>query len=302
MNNNLKKYIKTIPLSIKKQEYYNNSIIFTTNDNNKYVLKENKNNIIDLFNYLKSRGFNYIPEIVYYNNNYYVYKYIDDIKNPLDQKMSDLVIMLGLLHNKTVFYKDVSLDEIKEVYENLLNKINDTYNYYDDFITMIESNIYMSPSGYMLARNSSSIFNSLSFCKNELENWYNIFKKNTKKRVVQLHNNPNFNHIIRNKDNYLLSFDKSIRDIPIYDFISLYKKYYDKYDFSHLYKLYISKFPFNEIERKLLYIILFLPDKIDFNSTEINNTKNVSKLCNYLVTTDKLFMENEFKNTKEKND
>ena len=34
----------------------------------------------------------------------------------------------------------------------------------------------------------------------------------------------------------------------------------------------------------------------------MKQTINVSKLCNYLVTTDILFMENEAKNTKEQND
>ena len=301
MNNKLRNYLKKLPYDVKKVEYHKNCIIFTSSNNEKYVLKENKNNILDIYNYLNSRGFNYLPELIYINNDIYIYKYQDDIKTPSDQKMSDLVKILGLLHNKTVYYKDISLDEIKEIYEDLSNKVASTYNYYDDLLTMIESNIYMSPAYYMLARNSSSIFNSLSFCKNELENWYNEFKKSAKKRIALLYNNPSCNHVIKNNNSILISWNNATRNMPIYDFIKLYKKYYDNYDFNFLYKSYLKIFPLSNLERKLMFIILFIPYKINLNNSEILKTKEVSRLCNYLVTTDKLFMENEIKNTKEQN-
>ncbi len=120
--------------------------------------------------------------------------------------------------------------------------------------------------------------------------------------MVLLHNDLSPEHLIRSDENVLISWDKSVRDLPIYDFIKLYKNNYDKYDFNHLYKEYTKRFPLTKEERKLLFIILFIPPKLDFNSSEMKQTINVSKLCNYLVTTDILFMENEAKNTKEQND
>ena len=51
-----------------------------------------------------------------------------------------------------------------------------------------------------------------------------------------------------------------------------------------------------------MFIILFLPSKIEFMEEEIKSTIKIAKLCNYLVTTDKLFMENEAKYPKEKDD
>lgn len=39
-----------------------------------------------------------------------------------------------------------------------------------------------------------------------------------------LHNNLDVSHIIRNNDNVLISWDKATLDLPIYDFIRLYKK------------------------------------------------------------------------------
>lgn len=298
MNNTLiRNVVKKHCSNIKKCELSSNSIIYTDRNNNKFVAKKNNNNITKMYNYLNSRGFNYLPKLVYWDDNGYVYEYIENTNIPDEQRVSDLIKLDALLHNKTVYYKDISLDEIKEMFENLSYKINNTFNYYDDLMTIVESKIYMSPSEYMLARNCSTIFNCLNFCKNELDNWYQIMKDKNKKRVVLLHNNLDINHLINSDKNILISWNNAIRDLPIYDFIKLYKENYNKYDFSSLYKEYINRFPLLEEEIKLMFIILFIPDKIVFSNNELESTINVSKLCNYLYTTDKLFMENETKNT-----
>ena len=171
--------------------------------------------------------------------------------------------------------------------------------YYEDIITMIEDNIYMSPSQYMLARNISSFFNALDFCKNLLDRWYDIMKNKSKKREVLLHNNLDLSHVVNDKNlNFLISFDKSKRGIPIYDFIDLYNKYYDKYDFVSLYREYTLKFPLFEEEKLLMYINLFIPKKILFDKNEMTSLINVSKLCNYLYITNNLFMEEQAKKSK----
>lgn len=300
MNNCLiKEVVKNYSRGIKKCKLYSSSVIYTDNNDKKFVAKENNNNILEIYNYLNSRGFNYLPKLVYLNDKGYIYEYEENTNMPDEQRISDLIKMDALLHNKTVYYKDTSLDEIKEMYEKLNEQINDTFTYYDKLLNEIEQNVYMSPSFYMLARNSSNIFLCLNFCHNSLEKWYEIMSKKRKKRVVLLHNNLDVDHILRSNDNVLISWNKSYRDIPIYDFIKLYKENYSKYDFNELYKEYNKKFPLLEEEKMLLFILLFIPDKIKFNTKEILSTIDVGKLCNYLYITDNLFMENEAKYSKE---
>lgn len=299
MNNKLiKDLIKRNCSNVKKYELYNNAIVYIDDNSNKFVAKKNNNDILSLYNYLNSRGFNYLPELSFCNDLGYIYRFKEDIITPDEQKISDLVKLDALLHNKTVYYKDITIDEIKEMYEKLKDKINSTYNYYDDLVTMIEGKIYMSPSYYLLIRNCSSIFSCLNFCLNELDKWYDKVSSSSKKRVVLLHNNLDVKHLIKSDDNVLISWDNAVRDLPIYDFIKLYKNNYDKYDFNILYKEYIKKFPLLEEEKMLMFIILFIPWKINFKDNELINTINVGKLCNYLYITDNLFMENEAKNTK----
>ena len=303
MNNDIiKNVIKKQCPTVKKYEFLKNAIIYTDANDKKFVAKENaKNNIINIYNYLNSRGFGYLPRLIYYNNDCYVYEYVDDILTPKEQIIRDFIKMDALLHNKTVYYKDVSLNEIKEIYENLRSKIDNVFNYYDDLVTMIEAKTYASPSEYMLIRNCSTIFSCLNFCIYELDNWYKITSNKNKKREVLLHNNLDPSHLIRKDDSVLISWDYATRDLPIYDFIKLYKKNYNKYDFSELYKEYIKRFPLLEEEKLLMFVILFIPWKIKFNQNELKMTIEVGKLCNYLFITDKLFMENEAKNSKEQN-
>lgn len=303
MNNDLvRNVIKKHCSNVKKYEIHKNVIIYTLDNGKRFVAKKNgRTNIINTYNYLNSRGFGYLPRLVYYDDYGYVYEYEEDSLTPDEQKISDIIKTDALLHNKTVYYKDISVDEIKEIYENLSSKIESTFNYYDDLITMIDSKIYPSPSEYMLARNCSSIFSCLNFCKKELDIWYEMISSKEKKREVFLHNNLDFEHLIRNNDNVLISWDNATRDMPIYDFIKLYKNNYNKYDFNHLYKEYVSRFPLLPDEKKLLFILLFIPWEISFSDNELLTTIEVSKLCNYLFITDRLFMENEAKYSKEQN-
>ena len=68
---------------------------------NKYVIKKKSNTINDTLNYLMSRSFDYFPKIIKEDSNYIYYQFIEDINEPKEQKMTDLMLLLSVLHNKT---------------------------------------------------------------------------------------------------------------------------------------------------------------------------------------------------------
>ena len=294
MNNNLiRDVIKKSNCKIIKYKIINKAIIYEDCNGNKFVAKKSReNNIIDTYNYLNSRGFNYLPKIIYKDENGYIYEYENDLDIPEEEKMSDIIKIISLLHNKTSYYTDNVLDDVKILYEDIKTKIDNINNYYNDLITIIEGKYFPSPSEYMLLRNCSSIFSCMNFCNNSLNKWYEIMKDKTKKRVVLLHNNLDVNHFIKSKDNLLIGWDYAKRGNPIYDFIKLYKNNYNKFNFDELYKQYNNNFPLLEEEKILLFILLFIPNKITFDNNELLNTKKISELCNYLYVTDNLFMKN----------
>lgn len=255
--------------------------------NNEYVLKENKGNN-KVFSYLDARNFNYYPSNKVLSDKYVLYEYLKDYNISDDERAIELINLVSLLHSKTTRYNSVSIDDYKKIYEEIDNKIDKLYSYYSDLNELIEQEIYMSPSNYLLVRNISKIYSSLNYCKNELDNWYELVKDNKKERVALIHNNLSLDHLIRNENSYLISWDKSKFDNPIYDLYNFYKNNYEKVEFSSLLEIYQKRYPLKQNELKLFFILISLPDKIEFTNNDFNNCKLVDKMLDYLYKTDSI--------------
>lgn len=271
-------------------------------DNGKFVIKEkNRDSNSSIYEYLNSRNFNYYPKVISnYEDDYVVTEYLESSIMPDEQKLMDLIDLVSLLHSKTTHYKEVDEADYKKLYEDIANNIEYLYSYYNDIITIIESRVYMSPAEYLLARNISLIFSSLNYAKEELEKWYELINNKTKQRLVVLHNNLDMSHFIRNKEAYLINWDKSKIDIPIFDLYKLYKRHSLDYDFEEVLKRYERNYPLLDEERKLLFILIILPDKLEFNENNFEMTKKVSRLIDSLYKTQKLISPYYSTDTKEK--
>ena len=257
-----------------------------------------KGNLDNIYKYLLSRNFEYFPKVIDSNEDSTIYEFVDDVKYDNEQRAFDLIHTIALLHSKTTYYKDVDIDEYKKIFEETMEKINYIYNYYMDVINIIESKIYMSPSEYLIARNISKIFSCIYFCKNELEQWYEIVKNEKRKRVVTLHNTLKLDNIIRNKSVYLIGWEYSKIDSPIYDFINFYNKYALYFDFRSLLNEYERIFPFKEEEKKLLSVLISIPSKIPNTEKEYNKVKNVRQLLDKIYKTEMLLTPKEKEETK----
>ena len=253
--------------------------------NDDYVIKNKKNDVEMIYNYLLSRSFNYFPEIIRVDDNNIYYKYIPDILEPKEQKISDLTILVSLLHSKTTFYKEVDLDYYKYIYEAINNDINDVYNYYNSLMDNIENEIYMSPANYLIARNISLIYKSLMNAKENIKKWYNLIDGKRKIRLVTVHNNLSLDHYIKSDKPYLISWDNAKQDMPIYDLISLYKHHYLDFDFSNIIKLYLSKYEITNEEMLLFLSIIAIPDKIKYCGSEYQTVLSVRRIIDYIYKT-----------------
>jgi len=283
INEILKKY------NIKPHRYEKNGkVIIVSDEVNKYVIKKNQRNQ-EIFEYLRNRSFDYYPKILNdSNDSYEISEYIYDDYIPDEQKMLDLIKLVSLLHNKTTHYKEVDFADYKTIYETLSNNIEYLYSYYNDIITLIETKVYMSPSEYLLARNISKIFGSLNFSKQELEKWYKLVENKTKQRVVVLHDNLDLSHFRSNTKNYLLSWDKAKLGIPIFDLYILYKRHGLDFNFEEILKYYESSYKLQEDEKILFFILIALPDKIEFDGTLYEQTKKIGKFLDLSYKTESL--------------
>lgn len=287
MNNYVRKIASEYNIPINKITIKNNTRII----DDKIVLKKKKNNDLNnVYKYLKSRSFDYFPEPITIDNLYEVYPFLEDTYEPSEQKATDIMHLLGLLHSKTTFYREIDIDKNKEIYENISDELEYLNNFYNDLITMIEKEVYMSPSGYLIARNINIIFGSIYYAKHNLEEWYKKIDNNKNERVVNIHNNISLDHYIKNEKPYLISWNKSRIDSPIYDLLSFYKNHYLDFDFDDLFHFYESGYLLKEDERLLLFTYMAIPYKIEIISDEYEMCIKINKMIEYLYKTSNLIM------------
>ena len=272
-------------LSYKKD---GNVVIADTNIG-KVVIKKNKNKDY-IYNYLNTRNFNYYPEILE-KDNYIVSKYVEDINIPKEQKILDLIDLISLMHSKTTHYKNLSEDEYKKIYEDLHNNFEYLHEYYTDIISLIDEKIFMSPSEYLLARNISAIFKSIEIGRRYVENWLKEIDGKTKMRLSVVHNNLDLSHYIRNSYDYLVSWDKSKIDIPVFDLYNLYNNHFLDFDFFEILKRYEQTYPLKKYEIELFFILITMPSKIEFNDTEFNMCTKISNEIDKLYKSNLLIEE-----------
>ena len=257
----------------------------------KFVIKRREKKIDDIYQYLKSRSFVYFPDIIFQTENYDVYQYIDDVDLPLEEKAIDIIKLVTMLHSKTTFYKEIDDDTYKELYESIIKEIDYLRFYYDDISSLIEKEEFMSPSNYYFIRNVSKVFSTLDYAREQIDTWFSILKDKKRIRVVQIHNNLSLDHYLLSDKPYFISWRLSKKDLPIYDLIKLYKRYYRELDFCDLLKLYEKNYPMLPEEKILFFVLISIPDKLEFRDDEFSMCKMVKKFYDYLSSSDKLIKD-----------
>ena len=290
MNKEIRELFDRNNIITKKITLKKNVIIIDTGDN-KLVIKKRERNLDDLFKYLKTRSFDYFPQIIYKTTNYDIYEYIDDVEIPKEERALDIIRLTTMLHSKTTFYKDIDEDYYKEIYENTIERIDYLNNYYNDIASIIEKEEFMSPSNYLFIRNITKIFQALNYCKYNIDKWYDIINEKKRIRIVNLHNDLSLEHYLVGDRPCLISWNKSKKDMPIYDIIKMYKKYYLELDFCELLRNYERQYPLLPEEKILFFIFLSLPDKLEFNKTEYNMCLEVKKFYDYINITEKFISD-----------
>lgn len=253
-----------------------------------FVIKPAKKDIISLFSYLNSRSFYNYPKVIAKDDDYITYEYLKELETPKEQQLLDLILVVAKLHNKTVYFKEVTEDKYKEIYDNIKDNVIYLRDYYSGIYDEAFNEIYISPAKYNFLLNYSLLNNDLAFILDELDEWFNLVKESNKQRVCLIHNNLSLEHFIKGMDSYLISWDKYTFDTPVMDIVNLYHNEYLTCDFSGILKEYLKNFKLSVDEEKLLFILLSLPDKVNFDESEFNNTINVANLVDYIKRTEKL--------------
>lgn len=283
--NKLYELLKKNNINPKKYEKKGNITIIYTKDD-RYVFKNSKIDM-KILTYLKSRSFDYMPFFLE-STEYQLTKYIESLDIPGEKKILDLARIIGLLHSKTTFYKEIDKDEYLKLYEDLDGNLNYLYTHYTDLITIIESKVFPSPSEQLLSVNISKIYDYISENKKRLDAWYSMIKKNTKKRNVVLHGNPDLSHFILNDKPYLTSWDKAQIGLPVFDVYKLYNRHALEYDFEEVLKSYEKVYPLTKDEKLLLNILISMPDILTLKGRQFDECVKITRMMEKMYKTERL--------------
>lgn len=281
MNNELHSIIKKLkihPVSYQKIK----SVFLVKEKNNSYIIKLNTNNY-DIYKYLISKNFTYIPNNYNdSNDNFDIVEYIKETRVDNILKINDYLKILAILHLKTSYMREIDLDEIKENYEKLVNQIHELRVHYHELNDSIDKELFLSPASYLLVRNISLIYSILNISEHSLNKIYDKLKKEKSIKVCLLHNNLSLEHLLTSDKEYLISWDKSYFDSPIIELENFYRKYYQFITINDFFEIYESVNKLTDIEKKLLIIKLSIPKKIEFTNNNYDNTVIVNREINYL--------------------
>lgn len=263
-----------------------------------FIIKPKNKDINELYTYLTNRGFMNYPKIIDSSRDEVnVFEYVEDIKLPKEQKCDDLIEIIASLHNKTSYFKEVSEDKFKSIYEDIKSNISYLSNYYNTLYEIGFNEVYATPSNYIFMRNYFKINAALEYANSELNNWYSLVTNETKIRVCLIHNNLELNHLLNNK---LISWDNYMIDTPVIDIVKLYKKEWKNINFSEILERYIYKFPLLDYEKKLLFILISLPPQIKKSNNEFEKCKVISEVMDYVFKTEELIRPYNTKQEEEK--
>ena len=290
MNKEIRKLFDKENIHPQKITIKNNIRIIETKQK-KLVIKKENQDLETLYRYLYSRSFDYFPKTLYRTDHYIIYNYIEDIPISKEEKAEDIIKLLTLLHSKTTFYKEIDDDTYKKIYENIIDRLNYLKNYYQDIAEVIEREEYMSPSHYLLIRNITKLFQALEFCHNQIELWYKNIEEKKRIRVAQIHNHLKLEHYLFEDKPYFISWQRSKRDIPVYDLAKFYQQYYQEFDFCNLLRKYELHYPMLPEEKNLFLCLISIPEKIELDTTEVYLCKRVKKFYTYIFTTEKLIKD-----------
>lgn len=273
----------------KKIKRIGKTIIFETNNGSFLIKPQEEKNIKELYDYLESRKWTNFPRLI--DSNRYdlnLYEYIDEVGTPKEQKAQDIINLLGVLHNKTYYYKEVNVAHYQSIYDNINKNIKYYKQYFDDFFMKVINTTYPSPSEYLFMMNATSIFNSLSFCESELKKWFGLVQEKKRVRVALVHRNMKLSHLLRKDKDYFVSWEKSKIDSPILDLALFFKNEWQEIEWATLLESYLKQFALEKDEEKLLFILLKLPFSIEKDSNELIKTMKMNELIKYLQKADDL--------------
>ena len=296
---NLEECFKEWNLTPYKIEKFDSYVVLYGEDGN-YLIKEKDSSKKELFEFLESIHYPYyLPLISSYQDSYELYPYYDDNTSFLPTKGKELLAAFSLLHMESMYVEDVSEDEIREIYEEIQNKITSVFEYYSKLQDFMEEFSFPRIDYYFLIQNVSMFYQILQKAREYLDLWFSSCDGKIRKAYV-LHN-PFLSNFRICDQSYFIDYHFCQKDILIYDFVEFYKKEYYHFDMKSFFEWYQVKLSLSESEIYLMNALICIPAIVSFKDKVYANTVSIQKELEYIHDTFQ-FLSEENKENQETNE
>lgn len=277
---------------------YIKSVKVIENEEEKIAIKKEPETILDTYNILSNRKFEYYLTPIERKKDYEIYPFINEIEMTASDKSTDIIYIMSNLHNKTTSYELITTDEIKKIYEETIDIIDNKYNYYLKIQDEYEKHIIMTPSELLLMKNISKIYYMLKLARENIEQFYKNIENVHHIRKVQSHGNISLDHLLESDNKYLISWSKSKKDFPIMDLLIFYKKNYKDIDIKSLFDEYNKKYQLMDVEKYLFFSLINIPENLNNKNDIYLDTIEVRNLVEYIDKTISFTLEENKENQK----
>ena len=280
------------------QKYsYQKDIRFLQLPDQKVVVKPKKRYDLEtVYRYLQDHHVTSYVSPLAIEKNEVLFPYCEDALLTADEKAKKMLYTLSIWQNKTTTHQRLDIDEVKARYEMYRKKIADTNLYYHNLQDMIETKVYMSPSEYLLVRNSSLIYAALAYSQQALEEWYQRIQQKKSKRQVYCHGKCELSHFLGSDNGYFISLENAHLGDVWEDFTCFYRQDFQQVDMISSFHFYQHKYPFTKEEQLALYVELSLPEIIDIYPSSLQKCQQLTKFIEYLMRTSEFLSEQQKKN------
>lgn len=239
----------------------------------KYLVKKTKSKIKDKYDFLKNEG---VKNIIYplsnikgdfstrFNENiceegYCVLPYIDDSHVLNETKVKALLEELSYLHDKTSFYRKLSVTSSKKKIDEILGFLDYKFSLIESYIRTIEAQPFDEYSIPVL-KNYQYILDAKKLMIKYNMELIKAIKEEKSVMYCFLHNNPKLEHLLINNGNkYLISIDNGVIGICSLDLAKFYLENKDvNIDISELIKLYLKKYDDDFYYNYFIYLVFLI--------------------------------------------
>ena len=257
-------------------------VVIIEDKSQKVVLKLKTNNS-DIYKYLLSRKFNAFPRVLSdIEDDFEITEFIPDLSIKPEQKVNDLLLLLAELHQKTSYSKAVEMDEINYLYHDLKKKLLTARDYYYQLNDKIDKETFLSPGMYLLVRNIFILYSLIEYAIKNLDEWQKIIMEKKQMRYSLIYNNVLIDHLLVNRQKYLISWDQASFGMPIDDIKAFYHQYFSYLELEECLKQYQTINFLTEEEQKLLLVNLSIPPIMSLEGNNLDIIKKIKKEIDYM--------------------